>query len=75
MSDITRHSRQEQLEAALAYFQSGLALLDGAGAPAHIGAHVDLAIHELGGILRSRADFHLACADTGRHGLEDVPAS
>jgi hypothetical protein len=38
---------QEVLCEALAFMQSALALLDRAGAPVHIGAHLDLAICEL----------------------------
>jgi len=38
---------QEALREALAFMQSALALLDRAGAPVHIGAHLDLAICEL----------------------------
>jgi hypothetical protein len=36
-----------QLLSALEHLRSALGLLDLAGAPAHIGAHVDFAIHEL----------------------------
>jgi hypothetical protein len=35
------------LRDALSHFQSGLELLDRASAPAHIGARIDQAIHEL----------------------------
>ena len=38
---------QEMLSEALERLRSALALLDSASAPSHIGAHVDLAIHEL----------------------------
>lgn len=38
---------QEALREPLAFMQSALALLDRAGAPVHIGAHLDLAICEL----------------------------
>jgi hypothetical protein len=40
-------SREQMLRDALEYLQSALSLLDLASAPAHIGAHVDLAAHEL----------------------------
>jgi hypothetical protein len=43
---------QEQiLWDALNHLQSGLDLLDRASAPAHIGARVDLAMHELKSVL------------------------
>jgi hypothetical protein len=38
---------QEMLSEALEQLRSALQLLDSASAPSHIGAHVDLAIHEL----------------------------
>jgi hypothetical protein len=40
-------SRREMLSAAADQLQSALALLDCAEAPAQIGAHVDLASHQL----------------------------
>ncbi len=40
-------SRQEMLCDAANHLQSALDLLDGAEAPAHIGARVDLAAHQL----------------------------
>ena len=39
--------RQQMLHDALDHLRSALDLLDLASAPAHIGAHVDLAMHEL----------------------------
>ena len=36
-----------QLTVALGHLREALKLLDGVSAPAHIGAHVDLAIHQL----------------------------
>jgi hypothetical protein len=39
--------RQQMLRDALGHLQSALDQLDRASAPAHIGAHIDLAIHEL----------------------------
>ena len=45
------HDTQEQavlsLKDALRHLQAGLDLLDRVGAPGQIGAHVDLAIHQL----------------------------
>lgn len=38
---------EEMLWEALQQLRSALQLLDSASAPSHIGAHVDLAIHEL----------------------------
>ena len=46
MSDET--GRDQMLRDALNYLQAALDLLDLASAPPHIGAHVDLATHELG---------------------------
>ena len=37
----------EQMSGALALMRQALALLDGARAPAHVGAHLDLAIARL----------------------------
>lgn len=39
--------RQQLLLQAIHELESALALLDRAAAPAHVGAHVDLAIHQL----------------------------
>lgn len=41
----------ETLMSALAHLREALALLDRADAPAQIGAHVDLAAHQLLGLL------------------------
>ncbi len=41
-------SREQMLRDALDHLQAALNLLDLAPAPPHIGAHVDLATHELG---------------------------
>lgn len=38
---------EESLHRALSYLQSALQILDHLNAPAHIGAHVDLAVCEL----------------------------
>jgi hypothetical protein len=46
-------SRREMLSAAADQLQSALALLDCAEAPAQIGAHVDLASHQLKAALES----------------------
>jgi hypothetical protein len=43
--------QQDLLTDALRHLQSALDLLDEAAAPAQIGAHVDLAIHQLGSLL------------------------
>lgn len=43
--------QQRTLLEALDRLQSALDLLDGASAPAHIGAQVDLAIHQLASVL------------------------
>lgn len=50
--EATVKSSHEMLAEAAAHLQSALDLLDRAGAPAQIGAHVDLAAHELHDELR-----------------------
>jgi hypothetical protein len=40
-------SRQQMLRDALNHLNSALGLLDLASAPPHIGAHIDLAAHQL----------------------------
>jgi hypothetical protein len=45
MNDET--GREQMLRDALNHLQAALSLLDLASAPPHIGAHVDLATHEL----------------------------
>ena len=40
-------NNDDALSSALAHLREALALLDEASAPAHIGAHVDLAAHQL----------------------------
>ena len=52
----------DMLSEALAAMQSALALLDKAGAPAQIGAHLDLAICQLQDCIESATD---ACPGTG----------
>jgi len=47
MISDTRDDTRQMLKDALGHFQSGLDLLDHAGAPGQIGAHVDLAINQL----------------------------
>lgn len=47
MRDDTDSSRQRKLSEALRQLQSAIELLDLANAPAHIAAHVDLAVHQL----------------------------
>lgn len=55
MTSINDLRKQEMLEGALKHFQAGLDLLDEACAPGHIGAHVDLALHELEAAIRRHA--------------------
>lgn len=43
--------RDDALSAALAHLREAIALLDEADAPAQIGAHVDLAAHQLQALL------------------------
>lgn len=43
------------LEKALAHMTSALKILDTAQAPAEIGAHLDLALHHLRGVVASKA--------------------
>lgn len=50
--EATAKSPREMLAEAAAHLQSALDILDRAGAPAQIGAHVDLAAHELHDELR-----------------------
>lgn len=47
MRDANFPRREELLSHALEQLRSALEALDSAEAPAHIGAHVDLAMHEL----------------------------
>lgn len=47
--------RERMLKDAHRLLQLVLDLLDGAAAPAQIGAHIDLAAHQLGGILPADA--------------------
>ena len=44
-------SRQDKLSDALKHLQLALELLDEVSAPAEIGAHIDLAAHQLGSLL------------------------
>jgi hypothetical protein len=53
MVDDTQERSRQMLRDALDHLQSGLDLLDRAGAPGQIGAHVDLAINQLGNALAS----------------------
>jgi hypothetical protein len=45
---------EEQLGQALEHLRSAIALLDSSNAPAHIAAHVDLAVHQLQVAIESR---------------------
>lgn len=47
MDEVVLPGPAEGLEKALAYMEAALRVLDEAGAPADIGAHVDLAICRL----------------------------
>ena len=46
---------QEQLRSALKHLVQAVDILDRSGAPAHIAAHVDLAIHQIRELLGSSA--------------------
>ena len=58
--------QHDLLTDALSLLQSALELLDEAAAPAQIGAHVDLAIHQLGSLL-PEAGITPAAQGTARH--------
>jgi hypothetical protein len=47
VNDQPISGRQQKLSAALEQLRSALRLLDGAAAPSEIGAHIDLAAHQL----------------------------
>lgn len=51
--DHLNRSSQKTLSEALEKLEAALQLLDGAAAPAHIGAHVDLAVHALREAIRA----------------------
>lgn len=51
MSDESAPEKQQMLSQILNQLRSALAQLDGAGVSAHIGAHLDLAIHQLGELI------------------------
>lgn len=70
-----KHSRQKMLETALQHLQSGLDLLDGASAPGHIGAHVDLALHELDRVVSAGMGPRLVCLNSGSEGIETLSLS
>lgn len=46
----------DELSLALEYLRKALAVLDQVGAPAHIGAHIDLAVHQLQGIINGDSE-------------------
>lgn len=52
--------KAEILNRALQHLQSGLDLLDDALAPGHIGANIDLAIHQLERIIAATVDGEVA---------------
>jgi hypothetical protein len=60
------NGQQAMLADALSLLQSALDLLDEAAAPAHIGAHVDLALHQLGSMLED-AGITPAAQGLARH--------
>lgn len=60
------NGQQAMLTDALNLLQSALDLLDEAAAPAQIGAHVDLALHQLGSLLEE-AGISPAAQDLARH--------
>lgn len=65
----TEHDdRLRALRDALAHLQAALDLLDRAGAPAQIGAHIDLARHELASHAEvSGKDFKPTLQEQTRH--------
>lgn len=60
------NGQQAMLTDALNLLQSALDLLDEAAAPAQIGAHVDLALHQLGPLLEE-AGISPAAQGLARH--------
>lgn len=60
------NGQQAMLTDALNLLQSALDLLDEAAAPAQIGAHVDLALHQLGSLLEE-AGISPAAQGLARH--------
>lgn len=58
-------AQAERLTLALNHLRSALSLLDEVHAPAHIGAHVDLAIHQL----RSLAN---ACSEVNENAVNQI---
>jgi hypothetical protein len=64
MHDANQLDRQAMLSDAMEKLRAALQLLDSATAPPHIGAHVDLAVHQLyGEIARKTADGRLVQID------------
>lgn len=59
--DKTQADRRARLLVALDHLQSALEQLDAADAPAHVGAHVDLAIHQLDDAIK--LDHHVRRSD------------
>lgn len=49
-------SAKDELNLALEYLRKALAVLDRVGAPAQIGAHIDLAMHQLQHIIRGDSE-------------------
>lgn len=48
----------DQLSLALEYLLKAIEQLDEARAPAHIGAHIDLAMHQLRGVITGDSEGH-----------------
>lgn len=63
-------SPREMLAEAAAHLQSALDILDRVGAPAQIGAHVDLAAHELHDELRRAMAITPLARDHSGHALQ-----
>ena len=60
MDNANAHFQRPMLLKALEQLRSALSLLDDGNAPPQIGAHVDLAIHQLSTVLASNSDCQLA---------------
>jgi hypothetical protein len=69
MFDESHDRTWQMLQDALHHFQSGLELLDRAGAPGQIGAHIDLAIHQLCSAMSTPS------SPASKEKAEGVPAS
>ena len=56
MTNDIKREKAEMLKDALRHFQCGLDLLDDVSAPGQIGAHVDLAIHQLESVISAMVE-------------------